>query len=132
MSAQAGTEREPFTEGSTLKFTATLVDQDGASIAAAAISDVRVTLTTWPGGAVINSRSNQAAQSSNGGTTTDGQFALVLNGADCASQAGETSGTTVRRRLTVSVSYALTGGGTGTLNIVRDYYVALYPSLPQV
>ena len=127
---QRGTERAPFTEGSTLLLTADLVDETGAAVPAAAVSDVRVTLTTLTGGAVINGRTNQAAKSTNGGTTVDGTYTLRLNGADCASQAGEASGTTVQRRVTLTVTYS-TSGGTGTLNVVHDYYVALFATLPQ-
>lgn len=128
---QRGTERAPFTEGSTLLLTATLVDEAGAAVPAAAVSDVRVTLATYPGGATINGRANQAAKSTNGGTTTDGTYKLRLSGADCASQAGEAAGALVQRRLTATITYT-NADGPGTLNFVHDYYVQLFSSLPQV
>jgi hypothetical protein len=129
-STQDGTERAPFTEGSTLRLTATLVDEDGASVLAAAVQDVRVTLATYPGGSVINSRTNQSVLNTAGGTVTNGTLTLRLNGADCAAQAGETG--LVQRELAVTVTYTLpAAAGTGTLNFVERYYVELFDRLPQ-
>jgi hypothetical protein len=129
-STQDGSERAPFTEGSTLRLTATLVDEDGAPVLAAAVTDVRATLATYPAGAVINARANQAVMNAAGGTVTDGTFAMRLNGADCAAQAGEAG--LVQRELAVTVSYTLpAAAGTGTLNFVERYWVQLFDRLPQ-
>lgn len=129
-STQDGSERAPFTEGSTVRMTATLVDEDGAAVLASAVTDVRVTLAKYPTGAVINSRTNQSALNANGGTVTDGTFKLRLNGADCAAQVGESG--TVQRELAVTVSYTLpAAAGTGTLNFVVRYWLELFDRLPQ-
>lgn len=121
-------QRAALNEGSTHRYRASVLDESGVAVLAAAVTDVRCTFTT-AAGAVINSRTNQVVRNLNGGTVTDGVFALVLNGADTALQAGE-SATYVERRLTLVFTYNLTGGGTGTITHEVRYWIRSLAAVP--
>lgn len=91
--------------GSSARYTAAIVS-DGADVLLAQITSMVLTITDKDE-AIINSRSAQSILNTNGGTVTDGELVLVLNGNDTARQSGDPSRTQARW---LHIKVVLTGG----------------------
>ena len=96
-------------EKGTFPYTLTLRDDAGADLLASAVSTLTATLVATASGTVLFTGRN--VKNANGGTLTDGAFALVLSGAtDLALQSDELANTYAERRLTLVITATGTGG----------------------
>lgn len=112
-------------ERSEAEYQATFVGADEAETALVpgAVAAITATLTRRDG-TVINGRSAQNVLNANGGTLDGaGVFRLHLSGNDNAVDAATPAGALELRVLTLHVTYAKVGGGTGDLYAERRFYV---------
>jgi len=96
-------------EKGTFPYVLTLRDDAGADLLESAVSTLTATLVATASGTVLFTGRN--VKNANGGTLTDGTFALVLSGAtDLALQTDELANTYAERRLTLVITATGTGG----------------------
>ena len=91
---------------------------------AAAITTIVATLSDLATGEILNSRDEQNVRNANGGTLeSNGTFTLQLEADDNIIVTPELNQSREQHLLTLEVTFARTGGGTGTLNHPVQFYV---------
>lgn len=96
-------QTQAIPEGSSRKYTATLLDLDGVGLTPGQIQSIRCTLRAVSNNQVVNARNRQEVRNAAGGTVaTGGAFSLVLGTGDTIA-----IGTAhmQKRRLTLEVFY---------------------------
>lgn len=94
---------DAINEQSSARYTCTLTDIAGTTIADGAVSAIVATLVDAEDGTVINSRSAQSVLNVNGGTLSSGVLTLVLSTSDTIARGRRAL---QARRLTIKVTYS--------------------------